>query len=171
MDESDNKEGLSKNVKIIKGKNKDQLAEIEYQGEKQLDAIEKQGKKNLVTINKQEKQLKRIKNKKIIIKEVERKERSGEIVLLKDWLNNILLDYEDMNINAKGKYILKKLAKDERIINYKNLLFRTGYLIIGDYSFLKRFATLYDLLIDLLSKEISPKKAVEEENGVIRQNK
>ena len=31
-------------MKNIEGKNKDQLVEIEYQGERQLDAIEKQGK-------------------------------------------------------------------------------------------------------------------------------
>ena len=80
------------------------------------------------------------------MKEVERMEKSGEIVLLKDRLNDILLNY-DMNINAKGEDILKKLARDERIIDYKNLLFKTGNLIIVNYSFLERFDTLYDLLI------------------------
>ena len=80
------------------------------------------------------------------MKEVERMEKSGEIVLLKDRLNDILLNY-DMNINAKGEDILKKLARDERIIDYKNLIFKTGNLIIVNYSFLERFDTLYDLLI------------------------
>ena len=77
-------------------------------------------------INKQGKQLKKIKDKKKkkeLTKRVKEKEKSGEIVLLKDRLNDILLDYGDMNIDAKGEDILKKLARDERMINYNNLFY------------------------------------------------
>ena len=61
-------EGLLKRLKNIEVKNKDQLNEIEYQEERKLDAFEKQGKKNLEAINKQGKQLKKIKDKKKLIK-------------------------------------------------------------------------------------------------------
>ena len=48
-------------------------------------------------------------------------------MLLKDRLNNILMNL-DMNFMDKGKYILKKerILKDERMMNYNNLFFKTG---------------------------------------------
>ena len=89
-------------------------------------------------INKQEKQLKNIKNKKKeLIKRVEKEEGPRRIVLLRDGLENILQDYGEMNISAKGEDILKKLATDERMINYENLLFKTGTPAIDNYDFLK----------------------------------
>ena len=105
-------------LKNIGGKNKDQLDENKYQRKRQLDLIEKQGKNNLEAIKKREKQLKKIKNqKKELIKKVEKEEKSERIVLLRDNLNDILVA-DDMNITAKGENILKKLANDERMINY-----------------------------------------------------
>ena len=68
------------------------------------------------------------------MKEVGRKEKSKEIVLLKDRLNDMLLNY-DMNIMNSGINILKKLARDERMINYNNLFFKTDHPTIGNYNF------------------------------------
>ena len=68
-------------------------------------------------------------------------------MLLNDRLNGILLNYGDMNIDVKGKDILKNLVRDERMINYNNLFFKTGNPTIDNYDFLKRFATLYDFFI------------------------
>ena len=41
------------------------------------------------------------------------------------------------------------------MINYQNLLFKTGNPIIDNFDFFKRFGTLYDLLTDLLNRKIS----------------
>ena len=143
LEESDKKERLLKRLKNIAGKNKEQLEEIEYQGERQLDMINKQGKKQL---NAFEKQLKKIKYKK-----VKKEEKPEKIVFLKDTLYDTLMGF-DMNFMDKGRNILKKLARDKRLINYNNLLFRTSNPIIKNFDFLKRFGTLYDLLIGLLSE-------------------
>ena len=131
----------------------------------QLDATEKQGKNNLEVINKQKKQLKKS-IKKELIKRAEKKEKSGRIVLLRDNLDDILVTY-DMNITAKGEDILKKLANDERMINCKNLLFKSGNSTINNHDFYKRFGTLYDLLYDLISETKTIKTAVIEQNEMI----
>ena len=70
--------------------------------------------------------------------------------MLRDNLNNILLQYGEINIDSKEENTLQKLADDERNINYKNLLFKSGSPAIDNSDFFKRFGTLYDL-IDLLS--------------------
>ena len=130
----------------------------------------KNKKKNLEAINKQEKQLKksRIKRKrKKLIKRVEKEEKSGRIMLLRDSLNDILLDYCEMNITGKGKDIVEKLTNDERM-NYDNLLFKAGCAIVGNYDFYKRFGTLHDLFYDLTSEAISIKKAVKEQTEMIK---
>ena len=72
-----------------------------------------------------------------------------------------------MNITAEGEYILKRLANNERMINYKNLLFKESNPTIDNYDFLKRFGTLYDFLIDLLNEIIGIIKATEEQNEMI----
>ena len=59
----------------------------------------------------------------------------------------------EMNLDNNGKDILKKLVRDERMINYNNLFFKTGNSSIGNLTFSKKFSTLYDLLIDLLNKK------------------
>ena len=88
--------------------------------------IEKQGKKNLEAISKQGEQLKKIKNKKKeLIKKAGKEEKSEKIMLLRDNLHDILVTY-NMNITAKGEDILKKLANDEGMINYKNFFFKTN---------------------------------------------
>ena len=73
----------------------------------------------------------------------------------------------DMNISIKGKNILKKLADDERSINYKNMFFKSGSLAFDNYDFFKRFGALYDLLIDLRNEKIGLRKAKIEENEMI----
>ena len=73
-----------------------------------------------------------------------------------------------MNFTEKGEDILKKVAADERMINYNNLFFRTGDPIIKNYDLLKRFGILHDLLLDLLNKEISTIKAATEQNEMIQ---
>ena len=75
----------------------------------------------------------------------------------------------DMNFDNNGKGVLIKLVRDERMIYYNNLFFKTGnssdcnwtrthnHLVrnssIKNFDFSKRFGTLYDLLIDLLNKK------------------
>ena len=115
-------------------------------------------------ISKQEKQLKKINNKKKeLIKRVEKEEKSERIVSLRDNLDLILVRY-DMNITAEGEDIVKKLANDERLINYKNLFFKAGNPAI---DFLKRFGTLYDFLIDLRNERVGISKARKEQNEMI----
>ena len=102
--------------------------------------------------------------KKELIEKIEREKKLQKIVLLRDNLNNILLNYGEMNIDSKGENILKKVADDEKNINYKNL----GSLTIDNYNSFKRFDTLYDLLIDLLNEKISLKKAAIEQDEMIK---
>ena len=57
--------------------------------------------------------------------------KSKEIMLLKDKLDFIFKNF-DSNFNSTGKKILTKVAKDEKKIDYNNLLFE-----IVDKSFVK----------------------------------
>ena len=43
----------------------------------------------------------------------------------------------DLNFTDQGENILKKLAKHERMINYKGLIFKTGDPIIKTFDFFK----------------------------------
>ena len=75
-------------------------------------------------------------------------------MLLKDKLDFIFKNF-DQNFDNAGKYFPKKLAKDEKIIDYNNLFFETddkSALKSADY--LKEFGTLYDLLIYLLDNSM-----------------
>ena len=83
-------------------------------------------------------------------------------MLLKDNLDGILMNF-DMNFTNEGANILKKIATDERMINYNHWFFKTGDPIIKNFDFLKRFGTLYDILLDLLNEKISTIKAVKEQ--------
>ena len=135
LDKDDKKEGLLKRLKNIEDKNKDQLDEIEYQGQNQLDL-------------KLEKQLQEIKNQnKKLIEKLEREEKSEKIVLLQDNLDDNLIAY-DVNITTRGEDILKKVANDEKTINHKSLFFKSGIPTINNYDFLKRFGTLHDLFLN-----------------------
>ena len=40
------------------------------------------------------------------------------------------MDYGEMNIGSKGEDILKRLAKDERMINYNNLFLDQVVLLL-----------------------------------------
>ena len=57
--------------------------------------------------------------------------KSKEIMLLKDELDFIFKNF-DSNFNSTGKKFLTKVAKDEKKIDYNNLLFE-----IADKSFVK----------------------------------
>ena len=41
----------------------------------------------------------------------------------------------DMNFTDKGKDVFKNLAKDERMINYQDLFFKTGNPDIENFDF------------------------------------
>ena len=58
--------------------------------------------------------------KKELVKRIEKEKKSGKIVLLKDDLDDIFINF-DINFTEKGEDILKKVATDERMINYNNL--------------------------------------------------
>ena len=74
-------------------------------------------------INKQKEQLKKIKDqKKKLIEKLEREEKSGKVILLRDNLDDIFMVY-DMNISLNGEKTLNELANDERMINYKMFFF------------------------------------------------
>ena len=92
-------------------------------------------------------------------------------MLLKDNLCDILFRFETKFNNNEGKNILKKLARDERMTNYNSLSFKTGNPVINNFDFLKRFGTLYDLLLDLLKEEIDTDKALREKNETIKKNR
>ena len=47
------------------------------------------------------------------------------------------------------------------------MLFKSVNLTINNYDFLKRFGTLYDFLIDLLSEKISFKKSALEQKQMV----
>ena len=111
--------------------------------------------------------MKEIKNQKSkLIEKLEREEKSGKIVLLKDVLDNILTAY-DMTITIKGRDVLRKVADNENGIKYGNLFFKSDIPTINNYYFLKRLGTLYDFLIDLLNKKTSLKKAVLEQKEIM----
>ena len=77
-----------------------------------------------------------------------------KIVLLKDKLDFIFKNF-DPNFNSTGKDFLKKLAKDEKKIDYNNLFFEIDDKSVAkDVEFLEEIGTLYDLLIYLLGNSV-----------------
>ena len=88
-------------------------------------------------------------------------------MLLEDNLDDMLMTY-DRNITTKRENILKKHVNYERMINYKNVVFKTGNPIINSYDFYKRCGTLYDLFYNLIRKTTNIKKAAVEQNGMIK---
>ena len=154
-----------KRLENIEDKNEKQLDKIKYQGEKQLDITDKQGKKQLNAIKKAEKQLKKSKIKKrLLVEKIEKEEKSGKIIMLEDNLNDILNMFETRFNTNNGENIVKKFAKDDRTINYNYLFFKKGCPSI---DFLKKFGTLYDLLIGLLNEKINTLKAAKQQNEMI----
>lgn len=88
-------------------------------------------KKKLKAVNEQKEQLKKVRvKKKKTNKKIEKEEKPGQIVLLND-----ILDVFGMNFSSKGEDLLKKLAKDERMISYNDLFFKTGDGIIENFGF------------------------------------
>ena len=80
--------------------------------------------------------------------------KSKENVLLKDKLYFIFKKF-DSNFNSIGKKILIKLAKDEKKIDYNNLLFEINdKSVVKSANFLKEIGILYDLLIYLLDNSM-----------------
>ena len=66
--------------------------------------------------------------------------------------------------NSTGKNFLKKLAKDEKKIDYNNLFFGIdNQFILQDADFLKEFGALYDLLIYLLNSSTRILTSAEDE--------
>ena len=78
-----------------------------------------------------------------------------KIVLLKDELDFIFKNFGS-NFNSTGKNFLKKLAKDEKKIDYNNLFFEIDdKSVVKIADFLEEIGTLYDLLIYLLDNPMN----------------
>ena len=63
-----------------------------------------------------------------------------------------------MSFTNKGQDTIKKLARDEKMINYGHLIFETGNPNIKNFDFFKRFGTLYELFTYLLDEKIKQNK-------------
>ena len=123
LDKDDKKEGLFKRLKNIENKVKDG-------NKKELEPI------------KNEEQSEVLKNESNAADK-----KSKEVVLLKD-----ILDYTSKNFspnfNSTGKNFLIKFAKDEKNIDYNNLLFSIDdKSVVESVDFLKEISAMYDLLI------------------------
>ena len=123
LDKNNQKEGLLKRLKNIEGKTKSK-------DKKESDPI------------KNEEQSETVKGELTVVDK-----KPKEIVLLKNKLDYIFKNFNS-NFNSTGKNFLKRLAKDEKKIDYNNLFFEIeGKFVVKDADFLKQFGTLYDLLI------------------------
>ena len=99
------------------------------------------------------------------------KEKNGKTVLLKDITNGedrLLINYYQ-NFTDKRKHIFKILITVEKMTNFNNLFSKTGDSIINNFDFLKRFGTLYDLLLILLNEKISTLEAPKEQEEMINE--
>ena len=123
LDKEDQKEGLFKRLKNIENK-------VKNENKKELEPI------------KNEEQSEVLKNESNAADK-----KSKEVVLLKD-----ILDYTSKNFspnfNSTGKNFLIKFAKDEKNIDYNNLLFSIDdKSVVESVDFLKEISAMYDLLI------------------------
>ena len=126
LDKDDQKEGLFKRLKNIEGK-------IKGENKKESEPIKNEEQSEVL------KDQSTMADKKL-----------KEIALLKDKLDYIFKNFGS-NFNSIGKNVLKKLAKDEKNIDYNNLFFEIyDKFVAKDVAFLEEFGTLYDLLIYLL---------------------
>ena len=92
-------------------------------------------------------------------------------MLLKDITNGedrLLINYYQ-NFTDKRKHIFKILITVEKMTNFNNLFSKTGDSIINNFDFLKRFGTLYDLLLILLNEKISTLEAPKEQEEMINE--
>ena len=124
-----------KRLQNIEGKNKEQLDAIKDQGEKQLDVIEKRKENKPKTIEK------------------------DKVVYLKDKIDRLFEMYR--NSFVEKVELLNTLAKNEKKINYKSLsyeiILRNGK--VHEFSFLKKYGTLYSLMEDLVTKKMTVNSA------------
>ena len=121
LDKDDQKEGLFKRLKNIENK-------IKYENKKELKPI------------KNEEQSEVVKDESIVVDK-----KPKRIVLLKDKLDFIYKNVGS-NFDSTGKSFLKKLAKDEKKIDYNNLFFEIyDKSVVKNVDFLKEIGTLYDL--------------------------
>ena len=150
MGKEHKKESLLMRLKIIENKNKKQLNEIEYQIKKQLDMIDSNREKQFKTIKETRQASKTCCTKKwLLLEKIEKEEKElGEII-------KILLKKESISLK---KLPLMKVWKATRFF-----LKKTGDPIINSFNFLKKFGTLYDLLINFLNKRIITFIAVKEQ--------
>ena len=133
LDKNDRKEGLFKRLKNIESKIKseDKKESKPIKTEEQSEPIEYQS--------------------------TMADKKPKEIQPLKDRLDYIFKSFAS-NFNSTGKNFLKKLAKDEKNIDYNNLFFKIGgKSVVKEVDFLEVIGTLYDLLICLLD---NPKRAL-----------
>ena len=137
LDKDDKKEGLFKRLKNIENKVKDE-------NKKELEPI------------KNEEQSEVLKDELTVVDK-----KPKETVLIKDKLDFIFNNF-DQNFNSTGKKFLKKLAKDEKKIDYNNLFFEIGdKSVVKSADFLKEIGTLYDLFVYLLNNSTKLIIAVE----------
>ena len=123
LDKDDKKEGLFKRLKNIENKVKDE-------NKKELEPI------------KNEEQSEVLKDESTATDK-----KSKEVVLLKDKLDYTSKNFSP-NFNSTGKNFLIKLAKDEKNIDYNNLLFNIDDKpVVESVDFLKEIGAMYDLLI------------------------
>ena len=130
LNENEEKEGFFKRLKNIENKIKDEnKKESEpIKNEEQLEALKDESTK------------------------VDKKPKKS--VLLKDKLDNIFKNFGS-NFNSTGRRFLIKLAKDEKKIDYNNLLFEINdKSVVKSANFLKEIGILYDLLIYLLDNSM-----------------
>ena len=127
LDKDDQKERLFKRLKNIESK-------IKSKDKKQSEPI------------KNEEQSEATKEESTIAHK-----KHGKIVLLKDRLDYIFKNFGS-HFNSTRKYFLKKLAKDEKKIDYDNFFFNIDEKpVVKSVDFLEEVSTLYDLLIYLLA--------------------
>ena len=123
LSDDDKKEGLFKRLKYIANKIKDE-------NKKELEPI------------KNEEQSEVLKDESTATDK-----KSKEVVLLKDKLDYTSKNFSP-NFNSTGKNFLIKLAKDEKNIDYNNLLFNIDDKpVVESVDFLKEIGAMYDLLI------------------------
>lgn len=71
------------------------------------------------------------------------------------------IDVYELNFTKKGNDTFQNLVKAEHTINYNNLFFKIGNP--KTKKFLKRFGTLYDLLLYYLTKKMNVDDVLQEQ--------
>ena len=71
-----------------------------------------------------------------------KQETPVSIKLLNDY-TRVVLDIYMLNFDKEGNNVFKELAQDELMINYSNLLFKTGDLNIENFNFFKNISLTF----------------------------